>query len=106
MGTDYGSFLEEAARVLRYKGWLWIAEVRSRFTGGPGGEEPPQGKQGVPKEDLKPFLKCLGRLGFNVDTLDTTSNTMFFVAVLRKLNVAQGDPTKTEWPQLRACMKR
>ena len=29
MGTDYGSFLIEAARVLRHKGWLWIAEVRS-----------------------------------------------------------------------------
>ena len=28
MGTDYGSFIEEAARVLKPKGWLWIAEVR------------------------------------------------------------------------------
>lgn len=28
MGTDYGAFLQEAARVLRHKGWLWIAEVR------------------------------------------------------------------------------
>ncbi len=27
MGTDYGLFLLEAARVLRHKGWLWIAEV-------------------------------------------------------------------------------
>ncbi len=29
MGTDYGAFLVEAARVLRHKGWLWIAEVRT-----------------------------------------------------------------------------
>jgi ribosomal RNA-processing protein 8 len=28
MGTDYGLFLLEATRVLRHKGWLWIAEVR------------------------------------------------------------------------------
>jgi hypothetical protein len=28
MGTDYGGFLVEAARVLRPKGWLWLAEVR------------------------------------------------------------------------------
>jgi ribosomal RNA-processing protein 8 len=28
MGIDYGKFLAEAARVLRHKGWLWIAEVR------------------------------------------------------------------------------
>ena len=28
MGTDYGSFLEEAHRVLKPGGLLWIAEVR------------------------------------------------------------------------------
>jgi ribosomal RNA-processing protein 8 len=27
MGTDYGTFLAEAHRVLKAKGWLWIAEV-------------------------------------------------------------------------------
>lgn len=27
MGTDYGSFLVEAARVVRHKGWIWLAEV-------------------------------------------------------------------------------
>jgi len=30
MGTDYGLFLLEATRVLRHKGWLWIAEVSTR----------------------------------------------------------------------------
>lgn len=30
MGTDYGAFLQEAARALRPGGWLWIAEVQSR----------------------------------------------------------------------------
>jgi hypothetical protein len=29
MGTDYGSFLVEASRVLRPGGWLWVAEVRA-----------------------------------------------------------------------------
>lgn len=29
MGTDYGAFLAEAHRVLKAKGWLWVAEVRS-----------------------------------------------------------------------------
>lgn len=28
MGTDYSSFLEEAHRVLKPQGLLWIAEVR------------------------------------------------------------------------------
>lgn len=27
MGTDYGSFLVEASRVLKPGGWLWVAEV-------------------------------------------------------------------------------
>jgi ubiquinone/menaquinone biosynthesis C-methylase UbiE len=27
MGTDYGAFLLEAARVLKPGGWLWVAEV-------------------------------------------------------------------------------
>ncbi|KAI8102669.1 hypothetical protein M9434_005468 [Picochlorum sp. BPE23] len=31
MGTDYGSFIEEAMRVLKEKGWLWIAEVQIVF---------------------------------------------------------------------------
>lgn len=29
MGVDYGSFLVEAARVVKQGGWLWIAEVRA-----------------------------------------------------------------------------
>ena len=36
MGTDYPAFLEEARRVLKPSGMLWIAEVRSRFSAGPG----------------------------------------------------------------------
>ncbi len=47
MGTDYGSFLEEAFRVLKPGGWLWIAEVRSRFAD----------KQG--RDDTTPLLRAL-----------------------------------------------
>lgn len=47
MGTDYGSFLEEAVRVLRPGGWLWIAEVRSRFADAKG------------RDDLRPLLQAL-----------------------------------------------
>lgn len=47
MGTDYGSFLQEAARVLRSGGWLWIAEVRSRFVDAKG------------REDVRPMLQAL-----------------------------------------------
>lgn len=35
MGTDYGAFLTEAARVLKQAGWLWIAEVRACASAAP-----------------------------------------------------------------------
>lgn len=35
MGTNYLDFLEEAFRVLRFGGELWIAEIKSRFSNAP-----------------------------------------------------------------------
>jgi ribosomal RNA-processing protein 8 len=32
MGTNWLSFVEEAYRVLRWRGELWVAEIKSRFT--------------------------------------------------------------------------
>lgn len=32
MGTNWVDFVEEAYRVLRWKGELWVAEIKSRFT--------------------------------------------------------------------------
>lgn len=34
MGTNWIDFVEEAYRVLRWKGELWVAEIKSRFGGG------------------------------------------------------------------------
>ncbi|GFH31667.1 uncharacterized protein HaLaN_30750, partial [Haematococcus lacustris] len=103
LATRVKQFLMEASRVLRHKGWLWIAEVRSRFAAdeqhgadeeaapsrpAPAGKQRKDGGSQVPQaEDLKPFLRCLARLGYALQSLDT-SNTMFFVAVLRKLHTA------------------
>lgn len=36
MGTNWVDFIEEAYRILRWKGELWVAEIKSRF-GPPGG---------------------------------------------------------------------
>ncbi|KAH6690373.1 methyltransferase-domain-containing protein [Plectosphaerella plurivora] len=33
MGTNWIDFIEEAYRILRWKGELWIAEIKSRFAG-------------------------------------------------------------------------
>lgn len=35
MGTNWTDFVEEAYRVLRWKGELWVAEIKSRFAGDP-----------------------------------------------------------------------
>ncbi|KAF8437365.1 methyltransferase-domain-containing protein [Terfezia claveryi] len=69
MGTNYLNFIEEAFRVLRFGGELWIAEIKSRFTtsGSGGSTETPapppvssaaemgnKGKIGVLKKSQKP----------------------------------------------------
>ncbi|KAL2120535.1 hypothetical protein VTJ04DRAFT_4562 [Mycothermus thermophilus] len=36
MGTNWLSFIEEAYRVLRWRGELWVAEIKSRFAGRKG----------------------------------------------------------------------
>ncbi|KAF3767681.1 hypothetical protein M406DRAFT_338403 [Cryphonectria parasitica EP155] len=43
MGTNWVDFIEEAYRVLRWKGELWVAEIKSRFGSGAAG---PGGKKG------------------------------------------------------------
>ena len=92
MGTDYGSFLVEARRVLKAKGWLWIAEVRSRF----GGEE---GKG----EDFKPFIGCVSKLGFEQVDQDATDR-MFVVWKFRKGDgEGQSEGGHLKWPKLKAC---
>ncbi|MCJ1225522.1 25S rRNA (adenine645-N1)-methyltransferase [Toensbergia leucococca] len=49
MGTNWIEFVEEAARVIRTGGELWVAEIRSRFVGGlrsKGGARARQGLRG------------------------------------------------------------
>ena len=95
MGTDYGSFLEEAHRVLRVEGHLWIAEVRSRFA---KGLEAREGSEG--QEDLQPFLKALQQLGFNILQIDA-SNRMFITIEACKKQTQGTGPKR--WPKLKAC---
>ncbi|KAK1766735.1 25S rRNA (adenine-N(1))-methyltransferase [Phialemonium atrogriseum] len=40
MGTNWLDFVEEAYRVLRWKGELWVAEIKSRFAAGAKGKRP------------------------------------------------------------------
>lgn len=88
MGTDYPAFLVEATRVLKPGGWLWIAEVRSRFSEGQ-------------REDFRPFLAALARLGYRHDRTDA-ANKMFVVFRLRKAGAAAGPGAP--WPELKPCL--
>ena len=97
MGTDYGSFLWEAARILKPGGWLWIAEVQSRFMAGDGGG-------GGGGSVLPEFLAALGALGFAVRHKDT-SNSHFLVLELQRQDGggSGGKQRQPAWPPLRAC---
>lgn len=89
MGTDYGSFLQEAARVLKPTGWLWIAEVQSRFVDDAG------------RSVLPAFEAALGTLGFTVRRKDT-SNSHFFVLEAQRQS-GSSSKQQVAWPELRAC---
>lgn len=93
MGTDYGSFLEEAHRVLVSGGWLLIAEVKSRFDPRNGGADP------------RAFAGALKKLGFQSVRQDD-SNKMFIWWEFRK--GGEERPGKkgggVTWPALKACI--
>lgn len=90
MGTNYGSFITEAARVLRQKGRLWIAEVRSRFADDSG------------QDNYGPFLAALQASGFHVTAQDT-SNKMFVTFEASKRSKNSERAPNVSWPVLKAC---
>jgi ribosomal RNA-processing protein 8 len=89
MGTDYHKFIEEASRVLKVKGILWIAEVKSRFDGKNGAASIPS------------FLASLKSAGFEVKKKVDESDKMFFV--LEAIKIKNLEKSKVEWPKLKAC---
>jgi len=102
MGTDYYKFIEEASRVLKVKGKLWIAEVKSRFDGRNGAASIPS------------FVASLKTAGFDVDPKKVDEkDKMFFVleAVKAKNHASSSSGSekknnksgKVEWPKLKAC---
>ncbi len=91
MGTDYGSFLQEAARILRPTGVIWIAEVQSRFIDEEGASV------------LERFIAGVEALGFTLQHRDV-KNSHFLTLRFRK----QGENdmrsySGIQWPILRAC---
>ena len=98
MGTDYPSFLMEAQRVLRLGGFLWIAEVSSRF-------QSDQGQTAVASTRSNAagkFVKALQISGFKLRSTDAR-NKMFVVWELLKAKQGASFPNTSAWPALRAC---
>ena len=89
MGVDYGDFLEEAARVVNETGWIWIAEVQSRFIDDKG------------KSVMEAFVKTVEALGFVLKHKDV-SNSHFLLLVFQGKR-GRKRAVQLEWPSLRAC---
>ena len=94
MGTNLADFIREAHRVLKDKGTLKIAEVRSRF------ESSSKAKKG---DELNDFIEILEKLGFTSNKIDK-KNTMFVMIECKK-NTKKPD-TALEWSAKPCIYKR
>lgn len=91
MGIDYGSFIKEAARVLRTKGWLWIAEVQSRCVDEHGNSM------------LDKLIASIEGLGFTLKS-KSVDNTHFFTILFQKQGNPRNQNGSSSFPVLRACL--
>lgn len=91
MGTDYGSFVKEAARVVRPAGWIWVAEVQSRFVDAQG------------KSVLDAFVAAVGALGFALRRKETGNSHFVLLEFQGRKERGGGGAGAPEWPALRAC---
>lgn len=91
MGVNYASYLAEARRVLKPRGWLLISEVKSRFDPSNGGADPEK------------FIKAICELGF-VSALKDFSNKMFILLYFKKKDEKTSEGKDIDWPQLKPCL--
>ncbi|PRQ54040.1 putative 25S rRNA (adenine(645)-N(1))-methyltransferase [Rosa chinensis] len=91
MGTNFPSYLNEAHRILKPRGWLLIAEVKSRFDSNTGGADP------------KKFTKAVCDLGFTSVAKDF-SNKMFILFYFKKKEEQISKKKDIDWPELKPCL--
>ncbi|CAN6708919.1 unnamed protein product [Malus baccata var. baccata] len=91
MGTNFPNYLNEAHRILKPRGWLLIAEVKSRFDSTTGGADP------------KTFTKAVCDLGFTSVSKDF-SNKMFILFYFKKKEEQDSKKKDIEWPELKPCL--
>ena len=90
MGLDYPSSLEEATRVLKPGGRLWIAEVRSRFVS-------------EQQEDFGQFSAAVESLGYKLLNRNA-ANKMFVVLEFQKARQDVSAESSIGWPHLKPCL--
>lgn len=66
-------------------------QVRSRFSAADG------------RENFKPFLNCLTKLGFTLQSQDA-GNKMFVTWILRKDKGEGSGAVSVQWPPLKPCV--
>lgn len=124
MGTDYGRFIEEADRVLKKGGRLWIAEVRSRFEGGTSSDGNGNGEgEGSGDEDsdedekdnniLDSFVSVVQDMGY-IEVSRRLDNSHFIILEFEKKKEEEGGEVEEgkkrrrkkrwSWPELRPCV--
>lgn len=91
MGVDYGAFIEEAVRVLKPNGRLWIAEVQSRFVDHTG------------KNVLDAFIGAIESLGLELKSKNT-KNSHFLVLEFHSNRLTKPSQDIISWPPLRPCL--
>jgi ribosomal RNA-processing protein 8 len=93
MGTNWIDFIEEAFRILRWKGELWIAEIKSRFGRVPGHTRMVDHSVGIRKRSGDVKAKKMETAADDADLLvevdgheddKETTDVSAFVEVLRK----------------------
>jgi ribosomal RNA-processing protein 8 len=91
MGKDYGSFVMEASRLLKPGGWLWIAEVQSRF-------------KTKDKGILDDFIHCVKQIGFDLRQ-NEKKGSHFLVLIFQKRENSMKNRTfeSSPWPALKVC---
>jgi ribosomal RNA-processing protein 8 len=123
MGTNFLEFVEEAHRILKWRGELWVAEIKSRFNrkvdgnsnavGRKKGEEDAEGgdepemeggeKRGVPRV-YKNFVDALAKRGFVLKGGVDDENKMFVrMEFVKQPEAGQGGGEEDEEMEGRAA---
>ena len=104
MGVDYGKAILEARRVLKDKGKLFIAEVRSRFANAHADYAVNKVGSHTSNKTLRLFLTALKDAGFAVIPVecDLKSNS-HFISISCQLNKRKGSGREHHFPDLKPC---